>query len=127
MNGPPGGPLEANTPACEVDRGRAVHNLPSPVEEMWASARRWGYPGARPRPNLSWVGLSRGAGCALRRPRSTVELGNYFVDPRCFSLCLGARFPGALGFGEASLHLAEGKARSPALRAGETLRSENLG
>jgi hypothetical protein len=34
-----------------------------------------------------------------------------------FSLCLSARFAGALGFGEASLHLAEGEGSESALRA----------
>ncbi|MDQ3662182.1 MAG: hypothetical protein M3454_14215, partial [Actinomycetota bacterium] len=36
-------------------------------------------------------------------------------------MCDRARLAGALGFGEASLHLAEHEARNPALRAGKSL------
>jgi len=42
VSGPPGGPLEAITPACERDRGWAVDNLPFPVEDVWASGTLWG-------------------------------------------------------------------------------------
>ena len=80
MSGPPGGPFEASTPACALDRGQAVDSPRLSVDDVWASGNSWGKPRRQPhgKPRVSRT-FAHTRLCITER-RVPVELGNYFVD-----------------------------------------------